>query len=122
MNALDSKAEWYADVVTLEQPGTPLITQKNPQREVSARMAFWRVSSSSSSSVFRQISMVPSFTIIISRPVIRSFSVSASLSTEETTTPPPSSPSVKRSSRWKPMCLYYTQGKCTKVSKASPLP
>ncbi|KAM7492554.1 hypothetical protein LguiA_035475 [Lonicera macranthoides] len=68
-------------------------------------MAFWRVSS-----VFRQISMVP-FSAIISRPVIRSFRVSASLSTEETTTPP----SVNRSGRWKPMCLYYTQGKCTKM-------
>ncbi|KAF8409177.1 hypothetical protein HHK36_005251 [Tetracentron sinense] len=43
----------------------------------------------------------------------RSFNVSASTSTQDSS--PLIAASAPKSDRWKPMCLYYTQGKCTKM-------
>ncbi|KAE9620778.1 putative ribonuclease H-like domain-containing protein [Lupinus albus] len=50
--------------------------------------------------------LLPSFSPLtyFSLPPMHSFTISASFSTEH-----------KPQSRWKPMCLYHTQGKCTKM-------
>uniref|UniRef100_A0A5B7BFX1 Exonuclease domain-containing protein n=1 Tax=Davidia involucrata TaxID=16924 RepID=A0A5B7BFX1_DAVIN len=81
-------------------------------------MAFSRVTMTRIS-LFRQrslSSLIPfsssPFTLTL-QPIGR-FSLSASLSTQEST-PLVESASPKKSDRWKPMCLYYTQGKCTKM-------
>ncbi|KAK7313091.1 hypothetical protein VNO77_37489 [Canavalia gladiata] len=47
----------------------------------------------------------------LSLPPIHSLTLSASLSTSQT----PSSSSHDSHIRWKPMCLYHSQGKCTKM-------
>ncbi|XP_059661478.1 uncharacterized exonuclease domain-containing protein At3g15140 [Cornus florida] len=79
-------------------------------------MAFSRVTVTSSS-LFRRsflsslnpLSVSP-FTLTLQS--IRRVTLSASLSTQEST-PSIEYASPKNSNRWKPMCLYYTQGKCT---------
>ncbi|KAL0443562.1 UNVERIFIED_CONTAM: putative exonuclease domain-containing protein [Sesamum latifolium] len=51
----------------------------------------------------------------------RSFVQCSSLSMEESTPSTPIQPEIPkagRNSTWKPMCLYYTQGKCTKMDDA----
>ncbi|KAK3028391.1 hypothetical protein RJ639_039601 [Escallonia herrerae] len=56
---------------------------------------------------FSQILVTPS------HPPIRTLRASASLSAQESTRPVLSA----TMNRWKPMCLYYTQGKCTKCPR-----
>ncbi|CAO2833361.1 unnamed protein product [Amaranthus hypochondriacus] len=72
--------------------------------------------SSLPSSILLSLSLTPSFS------VIRGFNVSASMSTQDSsqsTTPH----SLIKTTRpfWKPMCLYYTQGKCTLMNDPSHL-
>ncbi|XP_057474857.1 uncharacterized exonuclease domain-containing protein At3g15140 [Actinidia eriantha] len=43
------------------------------------------------------------------------FSLSASLSSQDSTPSVDFSTVPNQRNRWKPMCLYYTQGKCTKI-------
>ncbi|KAG2681823.1 hypothetical protein I3760_11G161200 [Carya illinoinensis] len=76
-------------------------------------------------STFRPSYLYPLLPIALSSqirslPPMRAFNLSASLSTTpQDKSSPPTLPSQKgSSSRWKPMCLYYTQGKCTKMDDA----
>jgi hypothetical protein len=101
-------------------------TSKSPQKQKKAPMAFpipratlsW-VSSfrPSSLSHLLPISLSPQ---THSLPPMRASHLFASLSTTTTAHEPPFPPTVPSykgsNNRWKPMCLYYTQGKCTKVS------
>ncbi|XP_058211105.1 uncharacterized exonuclease domain-containing protein At3g15140 [Rhododendron vialii] len=81
-------------------------------------MAFWRVSLSRVS-LFRQNSLSPPILISLSnltlslQPNRCNFSPSASLSTQDSTPSVDSPPNPKQI--WKPMCLYHTQGQCTKM-------
>ncbi|CAK9175252.1 unnamed protein product [Ilex paraguariensis] len=77
-----------------------------------SRTSLLRQSAAASLSSLNPFSM-SSFTLSL-RPKCR-FSLSASLSTQGSTSSSVEPTSLKTSHRWKPMCLYYTQGKCTKM-------
>ncbi|GMH24938.1 hypothetical protein Nepgr_026781 [Nepenthes gracilis] len=59
--------------------------------------------------------LTTSAAICLARPPFptRSFVIHACLSIQTST--PVESPYLKKMNPWKPMCLYYTQGKCTKM-------
>lgn len=107
------------------------IKQNNPQKNSQKTMAFpfprasllsWAASLRPSSlSPFLPIALSPQ---IHSPPSRRAFYVSASLSSiqQEESSPRTLPSQIGTTSRWKPMCLYYTQGKCTKVRITPPPP
>lgn len=67
--------------------------------------------SSLSSSILLSPSLTPPFS------AIRGFNVSASISTQDSSQSANPHSLIKTTRPfWKPMCLYYTQGKCTLVS------
>ncbi|KAK3035002.1 hypothetical protein RJ639_033380 [Escallonia herrerae] len=74
-------------------------------------MAFSRVSWLSKSVNLSYLLPFSQILVTPSHPPIRTLRASASLSAQESTRPVLSA----TMNRWKPMCLYYTQGKCTKM-------
>ncbi|KAJ9671567.1 hypothetical protein PVL29_025329 [Vitis rotundifolia] len=76
-------------------------------------MAFSRVSPFRYGSLSSLIPYVSSPSSL--SPQVRTFTLSASISTPHPSPPSLLTASPKASDRWRPMCLYYTQGKCTKM-------
>lgn len=105
------------------------IKQNNPQNsQKTMAFPFPRASLLSWAASFRPSSLSPLLPIALSpqihSPPSRSaFYVSASLSSiqQEESSPRTLPSQIGTTSRWKPMCLYYTQGKCTKVRITPPL-
>ncbi|GAB4846496.1 hypothetical protein Ancab_025501 [Ancistrocladus abbreviatus] len=81
-----------------------------------SRIALCRVSLArySSLSSLNSSASAPNSLPLHPRPV-RGFDLPASLSTKTSTSVEPLPLTLKKMNHWKPMCLYYTQGKCAKM-------
>lgn len=62
------------------------------------------------------LSILPTRRFIVSASISSKEAFVDSLSSQQAATPFADSENPKLSNRWKPMCLYYTQDKCTMVS------